>query len=77
MLDCVQHHRANICRRRLQEIAEELQIMLDVAQASRARNETQDGWQAVNEFQILRMAAFFLLTMRSRLFSHPRADSPD
>src|SRR5436305_14861834 len=43
MFDRIQHHRANVGWRRLQEIAEEIEIMLDVPQASRARNEAQES----------------------------------
>src|ERR1043165_199698 len=77
MLDRVEHHRADVGRRRLQEIAEEVEILFDVAQTSRARHETQNYRQAINQLQILRVAtATLFLTVRARLLSHPCANLP-
>src|SRR5216684_9160300 len=78
MLQRMKQHRADVRRSRLQEIAEERQIVLDVAQCAGAGHESQDRRQMICELKVLRptmaVPVVIFLPVAARLSPNPGAN---
>src|SRR2546428_14127831 len=71
----IEHHRTNVRRSWLKEMAKEIKIVLDVPQRSGRRHKPEDARQAIHELQILMAAPVLLPVAPPRLSSYPRTDS--
>ena len=71
VLERIEHHRADVGGRRLKKVAEQLEVMLDVAQPSGVRHKAQQRGQTLDQTQILRVPLRPFLTRRPHLFAHP------
>src|SRR5262249_24911583 len=76
LLQGQENHRSNVVWRRLQETADEQQIVLGVAQQTSIGNEAQQSRQPVSPLQILSpaMSRSPLLSISLRLSSNPGAN---